>query len=127
LLSPEQSAPFSLAYELKEQAETQDVVSFRAETAFKNFLVGGPQAPLRRDLSQLSSSQLEQLSLAVANAFTTTHQERDFVLIYYATLLRTRKGEHGYPSREDAAKEAGRKFPDPYADLGTYIEYEQPQ
>jgi hypothetical protein len=82
---------------------------------------------LRRDLSQLSSSQLEQLSIAVANAFTTTHQERDFVLIYCATLLRTLKGEHGYLSREDGEKEAYRKFPDPYADLGTYVETEQPQ
>ncbi len=127
LLSREQSAPFSLAHELKEQAETQDVVSFRAETAFKNFLVGTPQAPLRRDFNQLNASQLEQLSLAVADAFTTTHQERDFVLIYYATLLRSRKGEHGYLSREDGAKEADRKFPDPYADLGTYVETGQPQ
>jgi hypothetical protein len=127
LLSREQAAPYSLAYELKEQAETQDVVNFRAETAFKNFLVGTPQAPFRRDLSQLSSSQLEQLSMAVAETFTTTHQERDFILIYYATLLRSRKGEHGYPSREDAAKEAARKFPDPYTDFGTYVETEQPQ
>ena len=126
LLSREQSAPFSLVYELKEQAETQDVVSFQAETAFKNFLVGGPQVPLRHDLSQLSSSQLEQLSMAVANAFTTAHQERDFVLIYYATLLRSRNGEHVYLSREAGAKEASRKFPDPYADLGTYVETEQP-
>jgi hypothetical protein len=126
LLSREQSAPFSLSYDMREQAYAQDVVSFRAETAFKNFLVGTPQAPLRRDFSQLNASQLEQLSLAVANAFTTLHQERDFAVIYYAALLRSRRGEHGYPSREDAGNEAARKFPDPYADLGTTLNSEQP-
>ncbi len=126
LLSREQSAAFSLAYGMQQQAFTQADISAREETVFKNFLIGTPQVPFRRDFSQLSASQLEQLSMALANAFTSLHQERDYALVYYQTVLRCRKGEHGYPSREDAVKEAIRKFPDPYVDLGTYVVTEKP-
>jgi hypothetical protein len=97
-------------------------VSYRAETAFRNFFVGNPAAPVAHDFSRLSDPQLEQLSLAIANAFTSLHQERDFTILFYGTVLETLNGERSYEELMQSEQEASRKFPDPYAGLGNYAE-----
>jgi hypothetical protein len=120
LLPREEAAPFSNAYDMEEQADRQDDISYRAETAFRNFLVGDPKAPVAHDFSRLSDQQLEQLSMSIANAFTALHQERDFTVLYYGTVLVTLTGERSYEARMQSVDEASRRFPDPYADLGDY-------